>query len=283
MFDPAKLTFGFDDLSICPKIKATDRKIAVDKNCVLQKNGKSRFLITITDASDLDRAAKDKSNYYIAKFNDIVLLMSILFDNNLDNVIPQFDVKDLLANKKMIMANLVESKDKFDVIINIGDNIGDLFELRSSEYAEFMSLFNAIYRVNGNDTTVSMLYDMKAVGIIVDRTVGNIAISTGASNIIRCFRSVSNVFGSDAIKYVDLLESTKNNYVRVIADYDKDDPFAIKTVALGAQFIVLDMPIDDAKNKIAEIEEMWLRFLRFVNTSDFNDLFRYVECGLISK
>lgn len=283
MFDPAKLTFGFDDLSICPKIKATDRKIAVDKNCVLQKNGKSRFLITITDASDLDRAAKDKSNYYIAKFNDIALLMSILFDNNLDNVIPQFDVKDLLANKKMIMANLVESKDKFDVIINIGDNIGDLFELRSSEYAEFMSLFNAIYRVNGNDTTVSMLYDMKAVGIIVDRTVGNIAISTGASSIIRCFRSVSNVFGSDAIKYVDLLESTKNNYVRVIVDYDKDDPFAIKTVALGAQFIVLDMPIDDAKNKIAEIEEMWLRFLRFVNTSDFNDLFRFVECGLISK
>ena len=283
MFDPSKLTFGFDDLSICPKIKATDRKIAVDKNCVLQKNGKSRFLITIRDANDLSLAAKDKSNYYIAKFNDVELLMSIMFDSNFDNIIPQFDVKDLLANKKMIMANLVESKDKFDVIINIGENIGDLFELRSLENAEFMSLFNAIYRVNGNDVTVSMLCDMKGLGIIVDRTIGNLAISSGASSISRCFRSVSNAFGSDAIKYVDLLEATKNNYVRVIADYDKDDPFAIKTVALGAQFIVLDMPIDDAKNKIAEIEEMWLRFLRFVNSSDFNDLFRYVECGLISK
>lgn len=283
MFDPSKICFGFDDLSVIPRIKTTDRKIAVDHNCVLQKNGKSRFLITLNNPADLREAVKDKMNYYIANFKDMELLLTIMFDTEFSNVIPQFDVLDLIANKKMIVNNLVESKDKFNVIINIGDNIGDLFALRSRENTDMMALMNAIYRVNGNDVTVSMLNEIGAIGIIVDRQVGGMRISTGASSVYKCFRSLSSIYGNDAIKYTDLLEGTKNNYMRVISDYDDADPFLIKSIALGSQFFILDMPINIAKAKIKEAEEMWMRYLVFINSSDFNDIFRYVDCGLTSK
>lgn len=284
MFDPSKLVCGFNDLSICPKMKITDRKIAVDHNCVLQKNGKSRFLITLWDARDLDKAMKDKSNYYIARFKDLPLLMNVMFNPDFSNIIPWFDVNTLILNKKVIMNNLVESKDKFNVIINVGDNIGDLFTLKSRENTELLSLFNPIYCINGNEATISMLHELGAVGIIVDRKIGGIPFSTGAASIYRCFRSMCSIYGSDPIKYTDLFEGIKNAYPRIIADYDVDDPFTIKSIALGAQFFILNsMSVEDAKIKIKEIEDMWMKHLVFINSSDFNDLFYCIECGLASK
>ena len=283
MYDPAKIIFEFDDLAICPEMRNSDRRIAVDKNSVRQKNDKSRFLITIRDAKDISEAAKDTKNTYIAVFDDIGLLTGLLTSENITNIIPQYNVRDLLVHKDKILNELTESKDKFNIVINIGANMGDLFLLHSLSSKEILSQFNVIYRVYGNDDAViSCVIDMGGVGIIVDRKIDTLPLATSASVIAKCTNTINNIIGSEP-KYVDLFEKTKNTVVHILSDYDEKDPLAIKSVALGSKFIVLDMPIDKAHETITKVENAWLKVLEFINSNNFNDIFCSVKLGLISK
>lgn len=283
MYDPAKIIFEFDDLAICPEMRNSDRRIAVDKNSVRQKNDKSRFLITLRDAKDIPEAAKDTKNTYIAVFDDIGLLTSLLTSESITNIIPQYNVRDLLVHKDKILNELTESKDKFNIVINIGANMGDLFLLHSLSSKEILAQFNVIYRVYGSDNAViSCVVDMGGVGIIVDRKIDTLPLATSASVIAKCTNSINNIIGSEP-RYVDLFEKTKNPIVHILSDYDEKDPLAIKSVALGSKFIVLDMPIDKAHETITKVENAWLKVLEFINSNNFNDIFCSVKLGLISK
>jgi hypothetical protein len=283
MYDPAKIIFEFDDLAICPEMRNSDRRIAVDKNSVRQKNDKSRFLITLRDAKDIPETAKDTKNTYIAVFDDIGLLTSLLTSENITNIIPQYNVRDLLVHKDKILNELTESKDKFNIVINIGANMGDLFLLHSLSSKEILAQFNVIYRVYGSDDAViSCVVDMGGVGIIVDRKIDTLPLATSASVIAKCTNTINNIIGSEP-RYVDLFEKTKNAVVHVLSDYDEKDPLAIKSVALGSKFIVLDMPIDKAHETITKVENAWLKVLEFINSNNFNDIFCSVKLGLISK
>lgn len=283
MYDPAKIIFEFDDLAICPEMRNSDRRIAVDKNSVRQKNDKSRFLITLRDAKDIPEAAKDTKNTYIAVFDDIGLLTSLLTSESITNIIPQYNVRDLLVHKDKILNELTESKDKFNIVINIGANMGDLFLLHSLSSKEILAQFNVIYRVYGSDDAViSCVVDMGGVGIIVDRKIDTLPLATSASVIAKCTNSINNIIGSEP-RYVDLFEKTKNPIVHVLSDYDEKDPLAIKSIALGSKFIVLDMPIDKAHETITKVENAWLKVLEFINSNNFNDIFCSVKLGLISK
>lgn len=283
MYDSAKIIFEFDDLAICPEMRNSDRRIAVDKNSVRQKNDKSRFLITLRDAKDIPEAAKDTKNTYIAVFDDIGLLTSLLTSESITNIIPQYNVRNLLVHKDKILNELTESKDKFNIVINIGANMGDLFLLHSLSSKEILAQFNVIYRVYGSDDAViSCVVDMGGVGIIVDRKIDTLPLATSASVIAKCTNTINNIIGSEP-KYVDLFEKTKNPVVHVLSDYDEKDPLAIKSVALGSKFIVLDMPIDKAHETITKVENAWLKVLEFINSNNFNDIFCSVKLGLISK
>lgn len=283
MYDPAKIIFEFDDLAICPEMRNSDRRIAVDKNSVRQKNDKSRFLITLRDAKDIPEAAKDTKNTYIAVFDDIGLLTSLLTSESITNIIPQYNVRDLLVHKDKILNELTESKDKFNIVINIGANMGDLFLLHSLSSKEILAQFNVIYRVYGSDDAViSCVVDMGGVGIIVDRKIDTLPLATSASVIAKCTNTINNIIGSEP-KYVDLFEKTKNPIVHILSDYDEKDPLAIKSVALGSKFIVLDMPINKAHETITKVENAWLKVLEFINSNNFNDIFCSVKLGLISK
>lgn len=283
MYDPAKIIFGFDDLAICPEMKNSDRKIAIDKNSIRQKNDKSRFLITLRDPQDIPEAIKDTKNTYIAILNDIEILTDILTSERITNIIPQYNVRDLLIHKDKILGALTENKDKFNIIINIGANIGDLFLLRSMSNKDILAQFNIIYRVYGCDENViSCVINMGGIGIIVDRKIDSFPLATTALAITKCANSVSNILGAEP-KYVDLFEKTKGPSVHIISDYEDSDDLAIKSVALGSKFIILDMPFDKAYKKIAEVENAWLKVLEFINSNDFNDIYRSVKLGLISK
>ena len=283
MYDPSRIIFGFDDLAIMPQMRVTDRKMKVDRDIIRQKCGKSRFLICLKNEKDIMESASDKTNYYIADVDDLALKLLILKDASFANIIPIFNIKELLNEKGLILQELSESKDRFNIILDVGENISALFDLRSVENAEYLKLFRVIYRVYSNSQIIGMLIDLNAVGIIVDRTFSNLMSVTKATNIADTSTSISAILGDGRRNY-DLFENFRDRNLHVLSEYDAKDPYAFKSFALGAQFIIIDnMPVAEARLLVNTCETELVHVMESFNCGTFNEFYASMSCGLVSK
>lgn len=283
MYDPSRIIFGFDDLAIFPQMRVTDRKMKVDRDIVRQKCGKSRFLICLRNEKDIMECAGDKRHYYIADIDDLSLKLLILKDSSFSNIIPVFKIDEFISEKNLIIQELSESKDRFNIILNIGENISTLFDLRSVENTEYLKLFRVIYRVYSNNQIMDMIINLGAIGVIVDRSFSKLMSITKATNIAETVNAVNMILG-DSRKAIDLFENCRERNINILSEYDPKDPYAFKSFALGSQFIIIDnMPVDEARLLVNTCETELVHVMESFNCGTFNEFYLTMSCGLVSK
>lgn len=284
MFNNQKIIYGFNDLCVLPNIQNTDRQVVPSLDCIRQKNGRSRFLISIYNKEDLAYAKSDKEHTYIARFGELEDKLDILLDRECTNVVPEFTIVEFIKERKLISSILVEGKDKFNISLNILDMTPLLYHLRSSELTEYLSIFNIIYRLYPCNEILAMLNDLKAYGIIIDSSMKEVELKANASVISYAASYIAGMFSDLRFRDSDLFEKSKYGNYSVTSIYNDLDSNGIKSFALGAQFILIDdCTLYTAIQKIEAFEKSCISFLAFVNSSKFQDIYRNTECCLISR
>lgn len=275
MFDPSKLIFGFNDLALLPKFLNGDRKVIADKEMIKQKNGKSRILIAINTEAQIQQAILNKGNYYIANL-EVDKCIKILENSEIENIIPSITIDDLLKNKKRIQEVTSNNKTKTKIIIDLNGDNTKIFDLLSSENQNYINSFDTIIKVAPSSDIINSLCAIMPCSIIVDNPSINYADTPYAYYVHKINSEIECLFGKDEKRSRDLFEKTakENTPPSVISYYDQNDPFCLKSIALGSQFIIIDLC---DFNLINIIESSWLDMLKVINSDRFAMLYNKID------
>lgn len=286
MFNNQKIIYGFNDLCVLPVVQSTDRKVVPNLDSVRQKNGRSRFLVSLFDKNDLETAKQDKEHMYIARYGEISDRIELLLDRECAHIIPEFNVVEFINEKKFIENLLVESKDKFNIILNILDMTPMLFLLRSAELADYVSMFNIVYRLYPCAEIVRFINELHGLGIIIDSSIREVELKANASVIAEASGIISGLFGDRRFRDADLFEKYKFGNYATLSIYNDLDPAGTKSFSLGSQFIIVEKPdvrLQDILAATREFEKKNMAFLSFINATKFSSIQECSECCLISR
>lgn len=286
MFNNQKIIYGFNDLCVLPNIQNNDRQVVPSLDNFRQKNGRSRYLITVFNQRDL-KFAKDHKDYtYIAKFGDVGDRVALLLDTDCLHIIPEFTIVEFIKERAFIESALAENKDKFNIVLNMCDMTPLLLQLRSSDLSHYLSLFNIVYRVYPCQEILSMLNDMRAYGIIIDSSMNEVELKANASVIAFASSYIMGMFPDRRFRDSDLFEKSKYGNYATISIHNDMDKYGIKSFALGAQFVLIESTTFSPCDTVIHIEEMEsrvLKFMAFLNSSRFPDIYQNSECCLMSR
>lgn len=286
MFNNQKIIYGFNDLCVLPNIQNNDRQVVPSLDNFRQKNGRSRYLITMFDERDLKFAKEHKGFTYIAKFGDVGDRVALLLDTDCSHIIPEFTIVEFIKERAFIEDALAESKDKFNIVLNMCDMTPLLFQLRSCDLSHYLSLFNVVYRVYPCQEILSMLNEVNAFGIIIDSSVEEVELKANASVIAFASSYIMGMFPDRRFRDSDLFEKSKYGNYATIAVHNDLDKYGIKSFALGAQFVLIESTVFSPCDTVLHIEEMesrMLKFMAFLNSSRFSDIYQNGECCLMSR
>ena len=286
MFNNSKIIYGFNDLCVLPNVQNADRKVVSSIDTLRQKNGRSRFIITINSVADIEFAKSDRDHLYILKAGTLNDRLAVLLEREYSNIVPEFNIVEFIKEYKTISETLVQSKDRFNIIVNILDMTPLLFNLRSSELKDYLSMFNIVYRIYPTNDIINILIDMKSVGVIIDSAMEEVELKANASIINFASGWVMGAFPDRRFRDADMFEISKYGSFSVSSMYNEKDEFGIKSFALGSQFVIIDKPemgISDTINMINTMEKKCLAFMTFLNSSKFSDIYNGAECCLISR
>ena len=286
MFNNQKIIYGFNDLCVLPNIQNSDRQVVPSLDNFRQKNGRSRYLISLFAKQDLKTAKADKYHTYIAKFGGVDDRVAILLDTECSHVIPEFTIVEFIKERTFIENALVENKDKFNIVLNMCDVTPMLFQLRSSDLSHYLSLFNIIYRVYPCQEILSVINDMHAYGILIDSSMSEVELKANASVIPFTSSYIAGMFPDKRFRDSDLFEKSKYGNYATISIYNEMDKYGIKSFALGSQFILIESASRALGDIIAQVEDFELhvmKFMSFLNSSRFSDIYQNSECCLMSR
>ena len=286
MFNNQKIIYGFNDLCVLPVVQNTDRKVVPNLDGIRQKNGRSRFLVSLFDKSDLEAAKQDKEHMYVARYGEVSDRIELLLDRECSHIIPEFNIVEFINEKKFIESLLVESKDKFNIILNILDMTPMLFHLRSAELNDYLSMFHIVYRVYPCSEIIRFINELHGYGIIIDSSVKEVELKANASVIAEAANAIMGMFGDRRFRDADLFEQYKFGNYATLSTYNDLDPAGTKSFSLGSQFIVVEKPdvrLQDILAAIGEFEKKNLTFLSFINATKFSSIQECSECCLISR
>ena len=83
-----------------------------------------------------------------------------------------------------------------------------------------------------------------------------------------------------------MFENSKYGNYATISIYNDMDKYGIKSFALGSQFVLIESTNSAPCDTIIRIEEMEsrvLKFMAFLNSSRFPDIYQNSECCLMSR